>query len=101
MNSVKLSLLIGVLVFGLSSCKTAQTSMLVMDSYDEKKNHTTLEDQSREGYIVWQARSEEKSINTIFLFGSKNGFAYNFSSTSQKWTEKQILEFLVTMFKEN
>jgi hypothetical protein len=181
MNRIKISFFISLLLLTLSSCKTAQTSMIIADSYDENKNQTTLTlipngnivilgkwiktdylqesrqhffkngdsttvavtknpkqkypffkaeqtdkefvadfvkwdseywvkqgistktlaDQSNDGYILWQAMNEEKDINTIFLFGSKNGFAYNFSSTSKTWTEKEIQDFLVKIFNEN
>ncbi|MBF8964493.1 hypothetical protein I0P70_14665 [Pontibacter sp. FD36] len=181
MNRIKIGVLISLLLLTLYSCKTAQTSMIIADSYDENKNQTTLSlipngnivipgkwtkteylqasrqhffkngdsttvavtknpkqkypffkaeqtdkefvadfvkwdseywakqgistktlaDQSNNGYILWQAVSEEKNVNTIFLFGSKDGFAYNFSGTSKKWTVEEIQDFLVKLFNEN
>lgn len=62
---------------------------------------TTVDNQSEKGYILWQAISEDKNLNTIFLFGSKNGLAYNFSGTSRKWTESKIKAFLVQLFNDN
>ena len=62
---------------------------------------TTVDNQSEKGYILWQAKSDEKNVNTIFLFGSKNGLAYNFSATSKKWTESKIKDFLVQLFNDN
>ena len=61
----------------------------------------TLDDQSDKGYILWQAKSEDKNVNTIFIFGSKNGFAYNFSGTSKTWTETRIKDFLVKLYNDN
>jgi hypothetical protein len=62
---------------------------------------TTVDNQSENGYILWQAKSDERNVNTIFLFGSKNGFAYNFSGTSKTWTEEKTKDFLVKLFNEN
>jgi len=181
MNRQNLNIVIGLLIFVLTSCKTTQTSMIIADSYDEKKNQTTLtllpygninlpdkwtktsynqvskqhfftnndsttvavtknpkdkypffkpnqtdnefvtdfvkwdaeywekqaltittvENQSEKGYILWQAKSDEKNVNTIFLFGSKNGLAYNFSGSSKTWTETKIKDFLVQLYNDN
>jgi hypothetical protein len=62
---------------------------------------TTVDNNSDKGYILWQAKSDEKNVNTIFLFGSKNGLAYNFSGTSKTWTETKIKDFLVQLFNDN
>lgn len=62
---------------------------------------TTVDNQAEKGYILWQAKSEEKNVNTIFLFGSKNGLCYNFSGTSTKWTETKIKDFLVQLYNDN
>ena len=181
MNRQIINITIGLLIVALTSCKTTKTSMIVADSYDEKKNQTTLtllpygnivlpdkwtktsynqvsqqhfftnndsttvavtknskekypffkpnqtdsefltdfvkwdaaywvklgftvatvDNQSEKGYILWQAKSDEKNVNTIFLFGSKNGLAYNFSGTSKTWTETEIKDFLVQLFNDN
>jgi len=181
MNRQKINIIIGLYILVLTSCKTTQTSMIIADNYNEKKNQTTLtllpygnivipnkwtktsydqssrqhfftnndsttvsvtknpknkypffkpeqpdkefvtdfvkwdaeywekqgltvttvDNQSEKGYILWQAKSDEKNVNTIFLFGSKNGFAYNFSGTSKTWTETRIMDFLVQLFIDN
>ena len=181
MNRQIIKITVGLLIVALTSCKTTQTSMIIADSYDEKKNQTTLtllpygnivfpdkwtktsysqvsrqhfftnndsttiavtknprnkypffkpdqtdseyvtdfvkwdaeywekqgltittvDNQSEKGYILWQAKSDEKNVNTIFLFGSKNDLAYNFSGTSKKWTESKIKDFLVQLFNDN
>lgn len=62
---------------------------------------TTLDNQSEIGFILWQVKNEEKNVNTIILFGSKNGLAYNFSGSSKNWTETQIKNFLVQLFNSN
>jgi hypothetical protein len=181
MNRQIFKITIGLLIVALTSCKRTQTSMIIADCYDEKKNQTTLtllpygnivlpdkwtktsynqvsrqhfftnndsttvavtknpkdkypffkpnqtdsefvtdfvkwdaeywenqgltvttvDNQADKGYILWQAKSDEKNVNTIFLFGSKNGLAYNFSSTSKKWTETKIKDFLAQLFNDN
>jgi hypothetical protein len=42
MKRQNLNIVIGLLLLVLTSCKTTQTSMIIADSYDEKKNQTTL-----------------------------------------------------------
>jgi hypothetical protein len=71
--------------------------------YWEKQGLTvrTVDDQSEKGYILWQAKSDEKNVNTIFLFGAKNGLAYNYSGTSKTWSETRIKDFLVQLFNDN
>jgi hypothetical protein len=182
MNSKKILLLIGCVllpVLCLISCKTAQTTMIVGDSYDKNTNQTTLtllpygnitfpdkwvktnyiqesrqhffknldstelavtknprekypffkkeqtdkdftsefvkwdgeywqkeglttkilNDHSDIGFITWQITG--KNSDTILLFGSKNGFAYNFSTTSKIWNDKKREQFLVDLFRNN
>ena len=181
MSKRKINIIIGLLIIAVTSCKTTQTSMIIADSYDEKKNQTTLtllpygnivipnkwtkteynqvskqhffksndsttlavtknpknkypffkpeqadsefvrdfvkwdaeywekqglkvttvDNQTDKGYILWQTRSDEKKVNTIFLFGAKNGLAYNFSGTSKTWAETKIKDFLVQLFNDN
>lgn len=181
MNRHIIYLAIGLFIILLTSCKTTKKSTIVSDSYDEKKNQTTLtllpygnivipdkwtktsynkvsrqhfftnndsttvaltknpkdkypfyrtnqtdsefvaefvkwdgdflerqgltvttiDNQSNKGYILWQVISVEKKVNTIFLFGSKNGLAYNFSGSSKTWTETKIRDFLVQLYNDN
>ena len=62
----------------------------------------TLTDKSENGYITWQAKTENQDkVNTIFIFGSKNGFAYNFSGTSRTWTDEKIIEFITLLYNNN
>ena len=62
----------------------------------------TINDKSENGFIVWQASDSAKAeINTLFLFGSKNGFAYNFSGSSKTWSEEKTEEFLIKLFNNN
>ncbi|MFA7446722.1 MAG: hypothetical protein WCY89_12320 [Flavobacteriaceae bacterium] len=60
-----------------------------------------INDQSDNGYILWKATNEEKSINTIFLFGAKNDFGYNFSVASETWSEEKIKDFLIDLYINN
>lgn len=62
---------------------------------------TVVDDQSEKGYLVWQAKSQEKGVNTIFVFGLKNNLAYNFSGNSKSWTDDKINAFLVKLFEDN
>ena len=39
---------------------------------------TTVDNQADKGYILWQAKSDEKNVNTIFLFGSKMAWLTTF-----------------------
>ena len=81
------------------------TEFVKWDSeYWQKQGLTvkTINDNSDSGYIVWQAvREDSISVNTFFLFGSKSGFAYNFSGTSTTWTDKKVEEFLINLFNTN
>jgi hypothetical protein len=60
---------------------------------------TILEDQSDSGFIVWQAKA--KGVNTVFLFGAKNGFAYSFSIGSGPWSDPERAAFLSKIYNEN
>ena len=61
-----------------------------------------INDKSENGFILWQATDSTKTnVNTIFLFGSKNGFAYGFSGTSKTWSEEKIQNFLIKLFNDN
>jgi len=181
MNRQNVNIVFGLLILVITSCKTTQTSIIVLDNYDEKKNQTTLtflpygnivlpnkwtktsynptskqhfftnsdsttvaitknpkdkypffkqnqvdreflmdfvkwdsdywqkqglkvttiDDQSSKGYILCKTENDEKNVNTIFLFGSKNGFAYNFSVTLKTWTEKRSIDFLIKLYNDN
>jgi hypothetical protein len=84
--------------------QTFVTEFVKWDSeYWEKQGLTitTVDNQANKGYIIWQAENDKKNVNTIFLFGSKNGLAYNFSGTSTTWTDAQIKDFLVQLFNNN
>ncbi|MFD1467232.1 hypothetical protein ACFQ48_03270 [Hymenobacter caeli] len=175
-------LAVALLFFASISCKTAQTNMIVADSYDQNKKQTTLilfpygnmvlpdkwtkisfnqvsrqhffknadsttvgvaknpkskypfyaanqteeefttafvkwdanywakkglkteiiNDQSNNGFIIWRVSdANKKEVNNIFLFGSKNGLAYNLSGTSKVWTDEKIQTFLIKIFSDN
>lgn len=60
---------------------------------------TLLEDRAADGYIVWQVTGE--GVNTIFLFGSKSAYAYNFSVSSTKWSDAEAQRFLAELYGSN
>lgn len=61
-----------------------------------------LKDESENGFIAWQATiNKEYDVNTIFVYGYKNGFAYGFSVSSKLWPEEKMQEFLIQLFKNN
>lgn len=57
-------------------------------------------DQSDQGYILWQLFGQ-KASTTTFLLGSKNGYAYNLSTVSKIWNEKQQQQLLTDIFLTN
>ncbi len=58
-----------------------------------------LEQITNEDFVLWKAT--ENSANTIFLYGSKNGFAYNFALFTDNWTDDQRIEFLAALYESN
>ena len=58
-----------------------------------------ITDQSDQGYILWQV--EAKDVHTILLNGSRNQYAYNFSISSEKWSDERKIAFLTEIFKQN
>lgn len=62
---------------------------------------TLLESQPDKNYQIWQAKGTVLNYNTLFLYGVKNNIVYNFSGTSNTWTEATIKDFLVQLFDHN
>jgi hypothetical protein len=60
---------------------------------------TVVEDRSSDGVIVWNVAGER--INTTFLFGSKNNYAYNLSVSSKRWNDPQVTKFLLELYAAN
>jgi hypothetical protein len=60
-----------------------------------------IEESSNKEYILWKASIEKENIITIYLFGLKGDYAYNFSGDSKMWTEEKIKQFLINLFNNN
>lgn len=60
-----------------------------------------LSDKTDDGYIVWQAFSDVKNVNTVFLFGTKNGRIYNFSTSSKRWDDARKEKYLTDLYLSN
>lgn len=58
-----------------------------------------MADQSDQGFILWKI--EGKGVNTMFLNGSRNEYAYNFTISSKNWSDEKKMEFLAEIFKRN
>ena len=52
-----------------------------------------------ENFIVWTVKG--KNTNTIFLYGAKDGYAYNLGVFSDNWTEEKRIQFLKNLFVKN
>jgi hypothetical protein len=77
MNRQIINVTIGLLIVALTSCKTPQTSMIIADSYDEKKNQTTLT-LLPYGNIVLPGKWTRTSYNQV----SRQHFFTNHDSTT-------------------
>jgi hypothetical protein len=62
-----------------------------------------LQDSSAtKGYILGRAYdATDKSVDAIFLFGTRRGLLYNFRGTSSKWTQEELEVFLKGLFVRN
>lgn len=69
--------------------------------YYQKQGYalTKLNEESEVNYIIWTASG--KDANTIFLFGAKDKFCYNFSIFKSMWNEETKIEFLKSLFERN
>lgn len=68
-------------------------------SYYEEKGFKINEKATYKNYVLWTANGEQ--TNTLFLYGAKNEFAYNFAVFSDNWPEDQRTEFLVALYNTN
>lgn len=62
---------------------------------------TILDDKSERGFILWHVSDAKSESKTIFLFGIKNNFAYNFSAELKNWDETEIKSFLISLYESN
>ena len=67
--------------------------------YYEKQNVDISELKSTENYVLWEVVGE--NIHTNFLYGAKNGNAYNFAVFESKMGEEGTQEFLINLFENN
>ncbi len=58
------------------------------------KEHST-----GENYIIWTVTGN--NVNTFFLYGGKEKFAYNYAVYSDNWTEEKKIAFLKKLFDMN
>ena len=65
----------------------------------EKQGFEIIEKYSSNNFIVWTANGN--NANTIFLYGAKNKYAYNFAVFTDNWTEEKRTEFLKNLFEGN
>ncbi|MDR6300131.1 hypothetical protein [Mesonia maritima] len=67
--------------------------------YYEKQGFKINEKESGDNYVIWTAKAN--NVNTIFLYGAKNNFAYNFSILTDDLSESKRVKFLKELFQEN
>lgn len=62
-----------------------------------------LQDSSAtKGYILGRVYdATDKSVDAIFLFGTRRGLLYNFRGTSVKWSQEEMKVFLTALFEKN
>lgn len=61
-----------------------------------------LKNDAQNNYIIWQALdSVNHYVNTIFLYGTKNGYAYNFSGSSKVWDVSKMQQYLEDIYTKN
>lgn len=70
------------------------------DYWSKKGMLTTMvEDRSSEGYVIWHVSGDR--VNTTFLFGSKDNYAYNLSVSTRRWDDPQVKRFLMDVYAAN
>jgi hypothetical protein len=65
----------------------------------EKQGFEINEKVAGDNFIIWTAIG--KNVNTMFLYGAKNKFAYNFAVFTDNWTEEKRTQFLKEIFERN
>lgn len=56
------------------------------------------EKSSGDNFVIWAANGN--NANTIFLYGAKNKFAFNFAVFTDNWSEEKRTEFLKKIKKK-
>lgn len=67
--------------------------------YYKKQGFEIDEITSGDNFVIWTAKGT--NANSIFLYGSKDKFAYNFAIFTDNWTKEKQIEFLRELFDEN
>jgi hypothetical protein len=76
-----------------------------VDFYEWEKDHYEQQDYNiseksiGNNFVIWDATG--KGANTVFLYGAKNQYAYNFAVFTEHWTEDKRIEFLINLFGSN
>lgn len=65
----------------------------------EKEGFALKEIEAGEDYVVWLVTGE--GTNTLFLYGGKGAYAYNFSVFSDNWADETRMAFLKKLFEIN
>ena len=65
----------------------------------EKQGFEIEEKSSDDNFVIWTANGN--NANTIFLYGAKNKYAFNFAVFTDNWSEEKRTEFLKKIFEEN
>lgn len=68
--------------------------------YWEKQGYKVIkiEENETENFIIWQIAGDK--VNNIFLFGLKNNLITNYM-VSSKWTDKEKIEFVTNLYRNN
>ncbi|MFK8038138.1 MAG: hypothetical protein AB8B74_07610 [Crocinitomicaceae bacterium] len=65
----------------------------------EQQGFTVGEYSKGSNYIIWTAKKDE--VNTMFLYGAKGNFAYNYSVFANNWSEEKRVQFLKDLLEKN
>ncbi|MGD1847910.1 MAG: hypothetical protein ACFB10_21150 [Salibacteraceae bacterium] len=67
--------------------------------YYEKQGFKITEQSAGANYIIWTATGN--NANTIFLYGAKDKYAYNYAVFSGCWPSEKRTDFLKKLFENN
>lgn len=65
----------------------------------QKQGYTIKKIKTESDYVIWSATG--KDANSVFLYGAKDKFAYNFAVLNNAWNRIRIIEFLIELFENN
>lgn len=67
--------------------------------YYEEHGYIIEEKSSNDNFVIWTVNGN--GVNTIFLYGAKNKYAYNFAVFTENWSDEKRTDFLKELFEEN